>query len=103
MCRAAAMAAPSVTRTSSSARLRSIGVPRSRGRVAISPRSYGAGSPKPSGAECHDRTGGAPDPLGERSLERGVIGPFGLRDVAEKASGEGVARPGPDDHGPDGG
>src|SRR5450631_421959 len=91
MCRAAAMAAPSVTRTSSSARLRSIGVPRSRGRVAIRPRSYGAGPAKPHGAELHDRVRGAADPSGERGLEVGVVGAFDLSDVAEESPRKRIA------------
>ena len=71
--------------------MRSIGVPRSRGRVPISPRSYGAGPAEPSGAEGHDRVGGAADAFAKRGLERGVIGALDLRDVAEESSGQGIA------------
>src|ERR1700686_5285435 len=94
MWRAAAIAAPSVTRTSSSARLRSIGVPRSRGRVPISPRSYGARPAEPSGSELHDRGGGAADALEERRPERGVIGALDVGDVPEESARESIARTG---------
>src|SRR5471030_2174074 len=94
MCRAAAMAAPSVTRTSSRARLRSIGVPRSRGRVAISERSYGARTGQTGGAELDDGVGGTLDASGERGLVARLAGVFPLRDGAEESARQRIAGPG---------
>src|ERR1700730_2837250 len=101
------MAAPSVTRTSSRARLRSIGVPRSRvPPAAMRRRSYGGagqltksclrGEPHlescgPEGGNC---PGGTADAFAKRVYEVIVVVTFVLGAPPEEAAGQGVASAG---------
>src|ERR1700730_12447726 len=100
MKRAADIAAPSVTRTSSSARLRSIGVPRSRRstseEAAMVAGSYVGGTARTSRdqalqPERGHGISGAAHALSERFGEERRVVPLVLRAHPEEAAGHGVA------------
>src|SRR5438105_4243893 len=94
MNRAAASEAPSVTRTSSRARLRSIGVPRSRG---VLPLEVGMEAAilrllqQVGGAERRDRAGGGAHALLERRGEEVHVVALDACAQTEKTAGQGVA------------